>query len=115
VTEISNHRPTASCTGRSDRSWSTACWRRCAAPDRRPQLREKELLKEFAEYRAATQRKLKVFRLEAVRAGFRKAWQEKDYAAILEVARKIPEDVLQEDDKLVMWYDQAVTRTGSDL
>ena len=68
------------------------------------------LLREFDEYRASTQRRLKVFRLEAVRAGFRRAWQTKDYATIVEVARKIPDNVLQEDSKLLMWYDQALTR-----
>jgi len=44
--------------------------------------------------------------------GFKKAWQERDYAAIITVARKIPENVLQEDPKLLMWYDQALTRMG---
>ncbi len=57
---------------------------------------------------------LKVFRLEAVRAGFKKAWQDLDYATIIAVARKIPENVLQEDLKLLMWYDQALTRTGEE-
>ena len=74
-------------------------------------LRERSLLKEFEEYRASNQKRLKVFRLEAVRAGFRKAWQERDYATIITVARKIPEDVLQEDPRLLMWYDQALTRS----
>ncbi|MGO0122459.1 hypothetical protein [Desulfothermobacter acidiphilus] len=77
-------------------------------------LREKALLKEFEEYRNFTGRRLKVFRLEAVRAGFRKAWQERDYQTIIEVARKIPESVLQEDPKLLMWYDQALTRVGEE-
>ncbi len=53
-----------------------------------------------------------MFRLEAVRAGFRKAWQERDYATIITVAGKIPERILQENPKLLMWYDQALTRTG---
>jgi len=75
-------------------------------------LRERTLLKEFEEYRQSTQKRLKVFRLEAVRAGFKKAWQERDYATIIAVAEKIPEDVLQEDPKLLMWYDQAATRRG---
>jgi hypothetical protein len=74
-------------------------------------LRERALLREFEEYREAKQRQLKVFRLEAMRAGFKKAWQERDYKTIIEVARKIPENVLQEDPKLLMWYDQALTRT----
>jgi DNA-directed RNA polymerase subunit RPC12/RpoP len=75
-------------------------------------LRERSLLKEFEDYRTSNQRKLKVFRLEAVRAGFKKAWQERDYATIITVARKIPENILQEDPKLLMWYDQALTRSG---
>ena len=75
------------------------------------QLRERALLREFEEYRASRQRRLKVFRLEAVRAGFKKAWQEQDYATITEVAEKISENVLQEDPKLLMWYDMALTRT----
>jgi hypothetical protein len=77
-------------------------------------LRERALLKEFDEYRESKQRQLKVFRLEAVRAGFKKAWQEREYKTIIEVAQKIPENVLQEDPKLLMWYDQAVTRTGEE-
>jgi hypothetical protein len=75
-------------------------------------LRERSLLKEFEEYRTSSQRRLNLFRLEAVRAGFKKAWQERDYATIIGVARKIAENVLQEDPKLLMWYDQALTRTG---
>ena len=74
-------------------------------------LRERTLLKEFEEYRESKQGRLKVFRLEAVRAGFKKAWQERNYATIITVADKIPEAVLQEDPKLLMWYDQALTRS----
>ena len=74
------------------------------------ELRTRGLLREFEEYRHSTERRLKLFRLEAVRAGFRRAWQARDYATIVEVAGKIPEDALQEDPKLLMWYDQACTR-----
>jgi hypothetical protein len=77
-------------------------------------FRERTLLKEFEEYQAFKGRQVKVFRLEAVRAGFKKAWQERDYRTIIDVAQKIPEDVLQEDPKLLMWYDQAMTRTGAE-
>ena len=80
-------------------------------------LRERALLREFEEYRTSPQRKLKVFRLEAVRAGFRRAWQSKSdegYRTIVEVARKISEEVLQEDPKLLMYYDQALTRIGAE-
>jgi len=75
-------------------------------------LRERSLLKEFEDYRTSSQKRLKVFRLEAVRAGFKKAWQDRDYVTIITVARKVPENVLQEDPKLLMWYDQALTRSG---
>ncbi len=77
-------------------------------------LRERTLLREFEEYLESKQKRLKVFRLEAVRTGFKKAWQERDYGTIIAVARKIPDKILQEDPKLLMWYDQAVTRTGED-
>ena len=73
--------------------------------------REKALLKEFEGYQAATGRKLKEFRLEVLRAGFKAAWAAKNYKAIIAIAQKIPEDVLQEDEKLLLWYDQALTRT----
>ncbi len=76
-------------------------------------LRERALLKEFEDYKQAG-KKLKVFRLEAVRAGFKKCWQDRDYATIVAVADKIPNNVLEEDPKLLMWYDQAVTRLGAD-
>jgi 16S rRNA G966 N2-methylase RsmD len=74
--------------------------------------REKAMLREFLEYRDSKQKKLKVFRLEVVRAGFRSAWQQNDYNAILDVAGKIPEDVLQEDPMLLMWYTNSLMRAG---
>ena len=73
--------------------------------------REKALLKEFETYRAFTGRKLKEFRLEVMRAGFKAAWANKDYKTIIVIAQKIPEDSLQEDEKLLLWYDQALTRS----
>lgn len=76
-------------------------------------LRDKALLKEFEVYKEE-KRKLKVFRLEAVRTGFRKAWADRDYATIVAVADKIPPSVLEQDPKLLMWYDQANTRIGDD-
>ena len=73
-------------------------------------LRERSLLREFDEYAASTASRLRLFRLEALRAGFRRAWQARDYATVVNVAGKIPGTVLQEDPKLLMWYDQASTR-----
>ncbi len=75
-------------------------------------LREKSLLKEFEQYKQAI-KKLKVFRLEAVRTGFKKAWQEKEYSTIIDVAGKIPNKILEEDPKLLMLYDAAVTRSNA--
>ena len=73
--------------------------------------REKALLKEFETYKAFTGRKIKESRLEVLRAGFRAAWSIKDYATIISVAHKLPDETLQEDEKLLLWYDQALTRT----
>lgn len=75
--------------------------------------REKALLKEFATYQSSTSRKLKEFRLEVLRAGFNSAWANKDYKAIIAIAEKIPEDALQEDEKLLTLYDLALTRMES--
>lgn len=73
--------------------------------------RDKALLKEFETYEGFTGRRLKEFRLEVLRAGFKAAWAQKDYATIIQVAKKIPNEALQEDEKLLLWYDQALTRT----
>jgi hypothetical protein len=73
--------------------------------------REKALLKEFETYKAFTGRKIKESRLEVLRAGFRSAWANKDYGTIISVANKLPEETLQEDEKLLTLYDLALTRT----
>ena len=73
--------------------------------------REKALLKEFEAYRSFTGRKLKEFRLEVMRAGFKSSWGSKDYKTIIAIAQKLPEDALQQDEKLLLWYDQALTRS----
>jgi len=72
-------------------------------------MREKALLKEFEEYKEGRGR-LKVFRTEALRAGFKACWAAKDYKTIIEVARRIPDTVLQEDSSLLMYYDNALMR-----
>ena len=78
------------------------------------QKRERSLLKEFEDYKAAPGRRLKEFRLEVLRAGFKSAWAAKNYNVIISIARKIPDEALQEDEKLLLWYDQALTRTEAD-
>lgn len=86
-------------------------------------LREKALLKEFDAYLTqlglkegveATVRKLKTFRMEAVRAGFKQAWQTGNYQTIVNVAEKIQTTILEEDPKLLMWYNMAETRMGGE-
>ncbi|MDN5313451.1 MAG: hypothetical protein PWQ68_2425, partial [Thermoanaerobacteraceae bacterium] len=76
-------------------------------------LREKNLLKEFEEYKNSTGR-LKVFRTEAIRAGFKKCWRDKDYATIVKIGDRLPESILQEDSSILMYYDNAITRMGED-
>ncbi len=77
------------------------------------QRRNRLLLREFKEYRDAPQRRLKLFRTEAIRAGFFQAHQDGDFDTIIRVAAKLPPAVLQEDQKLMLWYDLAVTRTAA--
>lgn len=72
-------------------------------------LREKRLVKEFEEY-LNTKGKLTLFRAEAVRAGFAKLWKDKNYALIVKTAERLPESVIQEDDKLLMYYDISLGR-----
>jgi DNA modification methylase/predicted RNA-binding Zn-ribbon protein involved in translation (DUF1610 family) len=75
-------------------------------------LRQNTLLREFNEYRKGKGR-LKVFRSEAVRAGFSNAWRERDYDVIVEIAERMPESVLQEDQQLLMYYHNASLRQSS--
>ncbi len=77
-------------------------------------VREKALLKEFEEYRNIPKRKIKELRTEAVRAGFKRCYDEQEYQTIVDVAAKMPEQVIQEDEKLLMYYDVAATRLGKD-
>lgn len=72
-------------------------------------LREKRLFKDFEQY-LNSKGKLKLFRTEAIRAGFAKLWKQKDYASIIKVANRLPEQVIQEDDKLLMYYDISLSR-----
>ena len=100
------------------------------------QMREKALIKEFLTYLPKdykpkklsdmqieipdlpkstadllSGKRYKVIRAEAVRAGFKYCWQNRDYETIILVAKRIPSTLLEEDPKLLMYYDQAITRT----
>jgi DNA modification methylase len=74
-------------------------------------VREKGLIREFDEYKKS-KGKLKFFRTEAVRSGFKKCWSDKDYTTIIEIGQRLPSTILQEDDVLLMYYDNALTRQG---
>jgi DNA modification methylase len=73
-------------------------------------LRENHFLREFKQYCQSGKKTLKIFRLEVLRAGFKKAWEQKDYQTIINVAQRIPEAVLYADEKLLALYDLAKTR-----
>ncbi|MBB6451618.1 DNA modification methylase [Salirhabdus euzebyi] len=78
-------------------------------------LREKSLFREFQSYVeeiSKSKKKLKQFRTEAIRAGFKKAWSNKEYHTIVDVGSRLPEKVIQEDDKLLMYFDNAQIRLG---
>ena len=72
-------------------------------------LREKSLLREFQIY-SESKSKLKQFRLEAIRAGFKKKWSENNYKSIVDTGKKLPEEIIQEDNDLLMYYDNASSR-----
>lgn len=77
-------------------------------------LRQRDLLREFAEYTRGSGR-IRVFRAEAVKAGFSKAWAEHDYKTIIQVAERLPEQALQEDPKLKLYYDNALNRAPQEM
>lgn len=92
---------------------SDGLWR---VPDPRKEadlehLRSRALLKEFQQC-VETKGKLKVVRSEAIRAGFRDCWQRQDYSTIIQVAKRAPSAVVQEDSALLMYLDNALMRTG---
>lgn len=75
-------------------------------------VRLRALLKEFETYKNA-KKKVKQPRAEALRAGFNTAWESQEFQTILDIAAKIPPAVLQEDEKLLMFYDNALTLTST--
>jgi DNA modification methylase len=80
----------------------------------REALRTKVLLKEFGTYVAAISqpkaKKLKEVRVEALRAGFKNSWEQKDFNTIVKLGDMIPQNILLEDEQLLMYYDIAKDR-----
>ena len=76
-------------------------------------LRLRALLREFDVYKEE-KKKIKQPRAEALRAGFNACWENQELQTILDISAKIPPAVLQEDEKLLMFYDNALTLTSND-
>jgi hypothetical protein len=74
-------------------------------------LRRRALLKEFEAYLPGTG-KLTRFRSEAVRAGFDDAWDRREFALIVKVGKRLPAEVLVEDQALRYFLDNAELLVG---
>lgn len=76
-------------------------------------LRQKALMREFKIYAEVAQKprgKIKEARVEALRAGFKQCYQDKDFATIVAVGNRIPQNLLTEDEQLLQFYEIASTR-----
>jgi DNA modification methylase len=76
-------------------------------------LRNKRLLKQFEVYKteaANPKAKIKEFRVEALRAGFKQCYQDKDFKTIVTLGDRIPNNLLMEDEILLQFYDIASSR-----
>lgn len=75
------------------------------------EMRNKRLRKQFGLFveQADRARRLTDTNIEALRFGFTECYKEKDFATIVKVAEKLPESLLMEDEKLLMYYDIAVS------
>ena len=77
-------------------------------------LRTKRLLKQFETYKTEAAKpkakKIKEVRVEALRAGFKQCYQDKDFSLIVSVGDKIPNNLLMEDEVLLQFYDIASSR-----
>ena len=80
----------------------------------REALRSKVLLKKFTGYVTAINqpkaKKLKEVRVEALRAGFKNSWEQKDFKTIVTLGDMISQNILLEDEQLLMYYDIAKDR-----
>jgi len=77
-------------------------------------MRTKRLLKQFDSYKeealSSKKKRIKKVRVEALRAGFKQCYQEKDFVMIVTIGDKIPNKLLMEDDVLLQFYDIASSR-----
>lgn len=76
-------------------------------------MRSKRLLKQFESYKTEVLKpkgKLKEVRVEALRAGFKQCYQDKDFKTIVTIGDRIPNNLLLEDEVLLQFYDIASSR-----
>lgn len=76
-------------------------------------MRTKALLKEFNIYKELANKakgKIKEARLEALRAGFKQCYIDKDFQTIVTVGDKIPQNLRDEDEVLLQFYDIALNK-----
>jgi 16S rRNA G966 N2-methylase RsmD len=76
-------------------------------------IRNKRLLKQFEVYKteaASPRAKINEVRLEALRAGFKQCYQDKDFKTIVTIGDRIPNNLLMEDEVLLQFYDIASSR-----
>lgn len=76
-------------------------------------LRKRRLLKQFVEYKEQAFKpkgKIKECRVEALRAGFKECYQDKDFETIVRVGDRIPNNLLMEDEVLLQFYDIAANK-----
>jgi hypothetical protein len=76
-------------------------------------MRNKRLLKEFERYKTETAKpkgKIKEVRVEALRAGFKQLYQDKEFKTIVQIGDRIPNNLLMEDEVLLQFYDIASSR-----
>ena len=77
------------------------------------QRKNKIFLKEFKFYLEVCRKprgKLKDVRVEAVRAGFKQCYTDKNFADIILVGDRIPQNLLTEDEILLQYYDIASSK-----
>jgi DNA modification methylase/DNA-directed RNA polymerase subunit RPC12/RpoP len=77
-------------------------------------IRNKVLMREFNSYvelaNNPKSKRMKEVRVEALRAGFKQCWDNKDFQTIVLISDKIPQNLLLEDEQLLMYYDIAKDR-----
>ncbi len=76
-------------------------------------LRTKSLLREFKKYVEVASKpkaKIKEARVEALRAGFKQCYIDKNFETIVLVGNKIPQNLRDEDEVLLQFYDIALNK-----